>query len=287
MRYLVLGASGMAGHMILTYLGESGEDVVAFSRRTVPGFDSVVGDVRNVDHLRWVIERGGYDIVVNCVGLLNQEAETHRPDAIFVNSLLPHILVDAVADLKTRIVQISTDCVFAGNTGPYLESSIPDGKTVYDKTKALGEIDDDSNLTLRQSIVGPDINQCGIGLLNWFMRQEKEVFGYKNSIWTGLTTLELAKAILHCSHDGICGLVNMVPDSSISKYRLLCLFNEFLCSGSKKIIPFENELLDKTLVRGPRDHCYVPQSYERQIEDLRNWIGQHPGIYPEYYYQYI
>lgn len=287
MRYLVLGASGMAGHMILTYLGESGEDVVAFSRRTVPGFDSVVGDVRNVDHLRWVIERGGYDIVVNCIGLLNQEAETHRPDAIFVNSLLPHILVDAVADLKTRIVQISTDCVFAGNTGPYLESSIPDGKTVYDKTKALGEIDDDSNLTLRQSIVGPDINQCGIGLLNWFMRQEKEVFGYKNSIWTGLTTLELAKAILHCSHDGICGLVNMVPDSSISKYRLLCLFNEFLCSGSKKIIPFENELLDKTLVRGPRDHCYVPQSYERQIEDLRNWIGQHPGIYPEYYYQYI
>lgn len=287
MRYLVLGASGMAGHMILTYLGESGEDVVAFSRRAVPGFDCVVGDVRNVDHLRWVIERGGYDIVVNCVGLLNQEAETHRPDAIFVNSLLPHILVDAVANLRTRIVQISTDCVFAGNTGPYLESSIPDGITVYDKTKALGEIDDDRNLTLRQSIVGPDVNHCGIGLLNWFMRQESEVLGYKNSIWTGLTTLELAKAIFHCSHDGICGLVNMVPDSSISKYRLLCLFNEFLCRGSKKIIPFENELLDKTLVRGPRDYCYVPQSYERQIEDLRNWISRHPGIYPKYYYQYM
>ena len=281
MRFRVLGAAGMAGHLIALYLRERGHVVTGFARHDLPFLDSQVnGDVTDAARLRSVV-RDGYDVVVNCVGVLNKAAETN-PDAAWLNGELPHVLADMTADLPTRVFHMSTDCVFAGNTGPYTEASVPDGITAYDRTKAAGELDDGKNLTFRNSIVGPDVNPSGIGLLNWFMQQPGPVKGFTGAIWTGLTTLELAKAMEHEAAEDAHGLVNMVPEGSINKYDLLRLFNKELRDGTVEIVPDAGLRLDKTLVRTNFGPTYRPRPYPEQVSEMAGWVREHRELYPHY-----
>lgn len=280
MRFLVLGAAGMAGHLISLYLKERGHDVTGFARRDLPFLDfQVRGDVRYSTDL--AVVRDGYDVVVNCVGVLNEAAEDN-PDAAWLNGELPHALADMTADLPTRVFHMSTDCVFAGNTGPYTEQSVPDGESAYDRTKAAGELKDGKNLTFRNSIVGPDMNPGGIGLLNWFMRQPGPVRGFTGAIWTGLTTLELAKAMEHEAGEDASGLVNMVPEGSISKCDLLGLFNRELRGGSVEIVPDAGLQLDKTLARTNFTPSYMPKPYPEQVREMAGWVRAHRELYPHY-----
>lgn len=282
MRFLVLGASGMAGHLISLYLKERGHDVTGFSRRGVPFLNSqVLGDARDEKLLAKTVESGSYDVVINCVGILNKAAETN-PDAAWLNGELPHALARMTEDVPTRVFHMSTDCVFAGNTGPYTEDSVPDGQSAYDRTKAAGELNDDKNLTFRNSIVGPDMSSTGIGLLNWFMKQSGPVKGYTGAIWTGLTTLELAKAMEHESCEEASGLVNMVPEVFISKYDLLQLFNRELRGGAVEIEPDASLQLDKTLVRTNFGPTYVPKPYPEQVHEMAEWVRAHRDLYPHY-----
>ena len=106
-----------------------------------------------------------FDTVINCIGVLNQFAERDKAGAVYLNSYLPHYLAKITEGTDTQVIHMSTDCVFSGKRGQYTEYDIRDGETFYDRTKALGEIEDEKNLTLRQSIVGPDIKRTGIGLM--------------------------------------------------------------------------------------------------------------------------
>lgn len=281
MRFLVLGAAGMAGHLISLYLRERGHDVTGFARHDLPFLEfQVRGDVTDIRNLQLIV-RDRYDVVVNCVGVLNKAAETN-PDAAWLNGELPHVLAEITKDIPTRVFHMSTDCVFAGNTGPYTEESIPDGQSAYDRTKAAGELNDGKNLTFRNSIVGPDMNPGGTGLLNWFMNQPGPVKGFTGAIWTGLTTLELAKAMEHEAMEDVAGLVNMVPEVSISKFDLLRLFNRELRGGSVEIEPDADLQLDKTLVRTNFGPTYVPKPYPDQVREMADWVRVHGDLYPHY-----
>lgn len=287
MRFLVFGSTGMAGHMVSLYLTEQGHEVDGTARHDASflverGVHVISLDVTDSDAVKQILFQGDYDIVVNCVGLLNKACD-ERPDlAVYLNSYFPHLLEAVTCGMHTRVFHLSTDCVFAGNDGPYSEGSFPDGTTFYDRTKALGEIRNDKDLTLRQSIVGPDPDPEGIGLFNWFMRQEGEVCGYAGAIWTGLTTLELARAIESCAESAARGLVNMVPKGVISKYDLLCMFkNQFQCRVTNVLFsPVPR--IDKRLVKTNTSIPFEPKSYACQIVELRNWIIAHADLYPHY-----
>ena len=282
-RFLVLGASGMAGHTISIYLKEHGHRVAGFSRKGVPFLkEQVIGDVRDERLLAEAIGEGEFDVVVNCVGVLNQFAERDPEGAAYFNGKLPHVLACICEGTHARVFHMSTDCVFAGNTGPYTEESVPDGETVYDRTKAAGELNDGRNLTFRCSIVGPDMHPNGIGLLNWFMGQESPVKGYAGAVWTGLTTLELAKAMERAAFEGAYGLVNMVPPESINKYNLLQLFNRELRGGEVEIVPDDSVQLDKTLVRTNFGCSFRPKGYAEQVAEMAEWIRAHAELYPHY-----
>lgn len=281
MKFLVLGASGMAGHTISIYLQEQGHDVTGYCRKPVTFVRSVSGDAKDTEKLKKLITEEKFDIVINAVGLLNQFAETNKEGAVYLNSYLPHFLASVTQDMPTRIIHMSTDCVFSGKASPYTESSLRDGESFYDRTKALGELCDSKNLTLRNSIVGPDINPNGIGLLNWFMKQT-EVNGYTKAMWTGLTTLQLAKTMEKAALCGASGLVNMVYKENISKHELLCLFNKYLRGDSVIIHPYDGFALDKTLVRTNFDFdCTVPD-YETMVSEMAQWVREHAALYPHY-----
>ena len=272
----------MAGHLIALYLKEHNHEVVGFARKQSDFVETIVGDAFDTYLISESITAGNFDIIVNCIGILNQFAENDKSAAVFLNSYLPHFLAKITVGTHTRVIHISTDCVYSGKNGPYTESSFPDGTTFYDRSKALGEIIDNKNLTLRSSIVGPDIKQSGIGLLNWFMQQKGEVNGYTGAKWTGQTTLQLAKTIEIATQLNVCGLINMVPGNNISKYDLLKLFNHYLRHDEVVIHPVQGIVADKTLIRTNNDFNYKIPDYEVMIRDLAEWMKEHKSPYPHY-----
>lgn len=282
MKFLVLGCNGMAGHMISLYLKEQGHDVFGFDRQTSVYVDSVAGNALDSAMLRQLVGKNKYDSVINCIGVLNQFAEQNKSVATYLNSYLPHFLAEITEGTDTQVIHMSTDCVFSGKRGSYTELDFKDGETFYDRSKALGELDDNKNITLRNSIVGPDINPKGIGLLNWFMQQTGEVNGFTKAMWTGQTTLQLAKTMEAAAREKACGLYNTVPNHSISKFDLLRLFNHYMRDDKVTIHPVEGVNADKSLKRTRFEFGYLIPDYEVMVSELAAWVRQHKEMYPHY-----
>lgn len=283
MKILVLGCNGMAGHLISLYFKEKGHEVVGFARQQSQLLDStIIGDASDMALIKKVIEEGNYDAVINCIGLLNQFAENNKAMAVLLNGYLPHYLVELTKDTKTRILHMSTDCVFAGNDGPYYEDTLPNGASFYDRSKAMGEFNNDKDLTFRNSIIGPDVKASGIGLFNWFMKQEGPIGGFTGAIWTGVTTYTLAQAMEAALKENLTGLYNLVNNTSINKFDLCSLFNKYFRAGEVEINPNDKLQLDKTLKCTRTDFSFHVPSYEQQIKDMREWVDAHPSLYPHY-----
>lgn len=278
-KFLILGATGMAGHLITIYLKEKGYSVDAFTRKKIDFCDYIIGDAENKELLKHIIFAGEYDFVVNCIGILNKNAEDHPKQAVYLNSVLPHYLAHLTQSLKTQVIHLSTDCVFSGADGNYNENSFPDGNTIYDMTKFLGELKDNKNLTLRNSIIGPDINSEGIGLFNWFMKQSGVVNGYTNALWNGITTLELAKIIEYISQNRAIGLHHMVNSNFISKYDLLKIIKNEFCKSNITIRPYSAVKINKVLLKTEYKIDYRIPSYSKMISDLQKWIQAHEWLY--------
>lgn len=282
MKVLVLGVRGMAGHMIALSMLESGHEVEGYARTPISYCKTIVGDACNTKQLQSVLFEGQYDVVVNCVGRLNTAVDAMPTEGIFLNSVLPHFLAQCTSGTKTRVVQISTDCVFSGKRGNYAENAFQDADSLYGRSKALGELKNGKDLTIRTSIVGPDLREEGIGLFNWFMRQEGCVQGYSQVFWTGITTLELSKAIPQMLEQGVTGLIHLVNGEKISKYQLLQLFNQI--RESTVPIRASNELeVDKSLCCTRTDYVYHVPSYESMVSEMASWILTHADLYPHYH----
>jgi dTDP-4-dehydrorhamnose reductase len=282
MKFLILGCNGMAGHTISLYLKEQGHYVLGFDRAKSQYVNSISGDAHDTEFLKRIILEEKFDTVINCIGILNQFAEQNKALASFLNSYFPHFLAEITEGTETQIIHMSTDCVFSGKRGEYTEDDFRDGETFYDRSKALGELEDNKNITLRNSIVGPDINPKGIGLLNWFMHQNCEIGGYTKAMWTGQTTLQLAKTMEVAARERAHGLYNTVPDHSISKYDLLSLFNHYLKNDSLIIHSIDGVNTDKSLKRTRFEFDYLIPDYETMVAELTKWIVSHKHMYPHY-----
>lgn len=273
----------MAGHLISLYFKERGHEVVGFARSESKLLDNtIIGDASDLTIIKSSLEDGNYDAVINCIGLLNQFAENNKAMAVLLNGYLPHYLVEVTRNMKTRVIHMSTDCVFAGNDGPYYEDSLPNGTTFYDRSKAIGEINNEKDLTFRNSIIGPDIKESGIGLFNWFMKQSGPIRGFTGAIWTGVTTYTLAKAMEAALKEKLSGLYNLVNNESINKFDLCSLFNVYFRKGEIEINPDDKLQLDKSLRRKRNDFSFVVPSYEQQIIEMRDWVEKHIELYPHY-----
>ena len=275
----------MAGHVISLYLIEKGYDVTGFTRRPISYCKNIVGDALNPNDIKKSIENEQFDYIVNAIGILNQFAEKDKATAVYLNSYLPHFIADHIKNTKCRIIQISTDCVFSGENAPYYEDSFPNGNSFYDRTKALGEIVDERNITFRNSIIGPDIDKEGIGLFNWFMKQKDRLHGYTHAIWTGVTTITLAKAIEATMRTQLTGLYHLVNNESINKYDLLCLFNHYFRNDTLNIIMDDKLQINKSLRNTRNDFDFIVPSYRHQIEEMKDWCDNHKELYPHYYEQ--
>lgn len=282
MKILVLGATGMAGHVIAIYLNEQGHEVTALTRRDFSYCKNIIAEVTDLPIVTKIVKEGKYDAIINCIGILNQIAEENKHQAVLLNSYLPHYLSYITRDSETKIIHMSTDCVFSGKSGGYNEYSLRDGQTFYDRSKALGELENNKDLTFRNSIIGPDININGIGLFNWFMKQSGEINGFTKAIWTGVTTITLAKAMEKALIENLSGVYNLVNNQSISKFDLLKLFNRHMNDNSITIIPSDTVTVDKSLLNSRNDFSFEVPSYEHMVIEMNAWIENHKELYTHY-----
>jgi len=265
----------MAGHVITAYFIQKPEYEVFYTSRDPKDKNSLYLDVTDSNKVEKIIETIKPNIVINCVGILNEYASDNRLLAFQVNSLLPHQLSRLVERYQGKLIQISTDCVFSGMKGDYTEDDIPDGTSVYAETKRLGEIISDKHLTIRTSIIGPELKEDGIGLFLWFMKQKGKIKGYQQVLWNGITTLELAKAIETMIKHNISGLYHLGSERKISKFTLLKMMEEVFEKTDVEIIPDSEITLDRTIRNTRTDFQYLIPSYEEMLYELRKWIEKH------------
>ncbi len=280
-KVLVIGIKGMAGHVVFRYLLKAGKyNIYGIARNIEPKMNIFNLDVANTQQLRELVEKECFDIVINCIGILNKDAEDHPAKAIWFNSYFPHFLEEITRGTKTKIIHISTDCVFSGKKGAYTESDPKDGLGFYAQSKALGELDNKKDLTLRTSIIGPELNKSGIGLFHWFMSQPEAnaLQGFSEAYWSGITTVELAKVIEEIvENQNLTGLLQVAPENKIDKYSLLKLFNSIYRNNSMIIIPDDSYKVDKSLISVRTDFNYKVPDYESMLLEMKNWIETQEG----------
>lgn len=283
MSVLLFGATGMAGHVIYYYLQASGKyNVYNAVYRTKLTDDSLVVDVENEEGVTRVVHEIRPQLIINCVGVLIKGSKEHPDRAIYINAYFPHLLKKLSDEIGARLLHISTDCVFSGKKGNYTEDDFRDADDVYGRSKALGEIINDRDLTIRTSIIGPELKKTGEGLFHWFMHQTGVVNGFKTVIWGGVTTLELAKAIDVAISTNKIGLVQLSNGIGITKYDLLQLFKKIWSKQDVEIRPFCSEVVDKSIARSVRFDYTVPD-YENMLEEQFIWMTTNRMLYQDIY----
>lgn len=233
MKILILGGSGMFGNGLVTYLAPNFE--VAFTvRSTNPSLDSMTKCYEYIDgyDLSSII-RTIYDfkphVVINAIGVVKQKKEISISTTIYLNSQLPHELSKICELANSKLIILSTDCVFSGNKGNYFETDVPDAWDYYGRSKILGEIYDQNHvITIRSSTIGLEMKSTK-GLLEWFLSQNGEIFGYKNAIYSGFTTNEFANVLktVFENRNKLSGLYH-ISSNPISKLELLTRLKEKL-----------------------------------------------------------
>ena len=280
-KVVVLGALGMAGHIMVEVLDETGEyEVFGIARQSGNYVDSVL-DVTDFKALENYLQDVKPDYVINCVGALVSQSKDDVPSAILLNSYLPNFLSQLGNKLEYKLIHISTDCVFSGKDGQYTEESYRDGDDNYARTKALGEIVNNKDLTIRTSIIGPELKTDGTGLLDWFFKQNGTINGYTQAYWSGVTTLELSKATVEFLKQGTIGLYQLCPKDKISKFDLLKLFTK-VWDKEIKVTPFDNYKVDKSLVCTRSDFSYPTPEFEKMLIETKQWMDEHPEYYSHY-----
>lgn len=258
LRILILGTTGMLGHTLLKKLSELDNlDVYATSRsrnglsqwfkQDIAGRIYCPVDANKFDSVQRVLAEIMPDVVINCIGVIKQLAGAKNPlQCIEINALFPHRLAQACQVVGSRLIQISTDCVFSGKKGMYVEDDIPDCDDLYGRTKLLGEVDYPHAVTLRTSIIGHELHGS-VSLIDWFLAQKGRVRGFTKAIYSGFPTVELARIIAEIiiPRPDLSGLYH-VSSEPISKYDLLCLVRE-IYGKTIEVEPYDDFICDRSL----------------------------------------
>lgn len=281
-KVLVVGASGMLGHMLFHVLSKNSALEIAGAVRSIAKtpmlkelgvgriFDGF--DAKSQDSIEAVFKIFKPEIVVNCVGVIKQQPDgANNLECIELNSRLPHVLNNISKIYNSKFIHISTDCVFDGFLGNYTEGSTPTASDVYGMSKYLGEVTHGEALTIRTSIIGPEL-RGNLSLLEWFLSQKGSIKGYDQAIYSGLPTYELSKILekIILERRDLKGLYQ-VASEPISKFDLLNLIKQKYRKPIE-IIRFSDYKTDKSLSwkKLSSEIGYFPKSWEVLVSDMFN-----------------
>lgn len=261
MKVIVLGISGLIGSYVfkecskkfntfgtLRKSKKEYEEITLFKKKKI--IYNI--DILNFNSLLAILNDFKPDFIINCIGITKRKINKNIDKVIEVNSLYPHKLANWGLKNNSKVVHFSTDCVFNGLKGNYDENSPTDAFDIYGKTKALGEINYKHTLTIRSSFIGAELYDK-TELLEWvFSKNGKKINGFKKTMYSGVSTLFLAKFIVKIINENISlsGLYNLAPQKPISKYDLICIIKEKF-KLKLEIIP-DNEIIHNPTLNGTK-----------------------------------
>lgn len=281
-RVLVLGVAGMAGHVIYNRLKlNSAFEVTGVTRTLKIDASNIILDISDFHALEKLVNEWRPDFIVNAVGVLIQGAKASASNAILLNAYLPHYLSEIGKKYNSKLIHISTDCVFSGNQGDYVENSFRDADDVYGRSKALGEIANEKDLTIRTSIIGPELKDNGEGLFHWFYNVSGDIKGFTKAFWSGVTTFELAVAIEEVLFKDINGLIHLTNNQKISKYDLLMLFKEIWHKDDVTIHKDDRVAKDKSLIDTKSVLIRKVPGYRDMLVNMKSLMDK-DSIYNQY-----
>lgn len=258
MNILIFGATGMLGHTVFRVLSSDKRFKVfgtirsESSKNLLPATlaDNLISniEIETDDSIRKAFEISRPDVVINCIGIIKQLSDANDVlKTVPINTLLPHRLAEFSKEFGSRLILVSTDCVFSGNKGNYSETDFPDCEDLYGRSKLLGEINNSKNvLTIRTSIIGHEL-RGGHSLVDWFLNTSGEVEGYSHAVFSGLPTIELAEIIKNiiCKYPNLYGLYHISSDP-INKYELLKLIAS-IYNKNIRLIKSDRITIDRSL----------------------------------------
>ena len=235
MKILILGGDGMIGHKMAQVLSVQNHEIFISVRenkdltlkRISPKAKVFFNDFLK-DSILDFLDKVNPDVIINAIGItIRRGAAENISDTIYLNSLFPHQISSWALTFKKRLIHFSTDCVFSGSEGSYLEDATPNALDYYGKTKGLGEINSKSSLTIRSSMIGPELYNK-TELFEWIINnKEKEINGFSRVMYSGVTTVYMARLLadLIDNHKNLIGIYN-IASKPISKFELLHLIND-------------------------------------------------------------
>ena len=282
-KILIIGCSGMLGNTLVRYFSDNPNFIVRGTVRTKAAASLLPSNVRdsifvgidadNLGAIDELLESFRPDVVINCVGVVKQLSSANDPlVSLPINSLFPHRLARVCVSSGSRLIHISTDCVFTGSKGMYCESDIPDARDMYGISKFLGEVNYPNAITLRTSIIGHELSGTR-SLVDWFLSQQESVLGYKNAIFSGLPTIEIAKLISRyvIPNPHLTGIYH-VSAEPINKYELLKLIAEVYLKDIE-IVNDVDVKIDRSL-NSSRFRAltgFTPSSWLEMVSAMRNF----------------
>lgn len=280
---LILGASGMLGSTLLRFFGRSDDFVTVGSVRDTRALSLLptdlhaqvrVGfDLENEHRLAQLLASTRPHVVINCVGIVKQLAAADEVMACLpVNTLLPHRLSSLCALAGARLIHLSTDCVFSGAKGLYTEADTADATDLYGRSKHMGEVDAPHALTLRTSMIGHELAGAR-SLVDWFLSQSGSVKGYRQAIFSGLPTIEIARVIRDhvMPFPQLSGLYHLSADP-INKFDLLKLVAARY-QKQIEIHPDDAFVIDRSLdsTRFRRETQFQPRPWPEMIQAMHEF----------------
>jgi dTDP-4-dehydrorhamnose reductase len=235
MKILILGGDGMIGHKMAQVLSNFNHQIIVSIREqrelTKQCFSSQVKVFFNdflKENVFTFLDRVNPDVIINAIGItIRRGVNDHVSNAIYINSYFPHQLANWAGIHNKRLIHFSTDCVFSGSEGSYSEDTNPNALDYYGKTKGLGEVFSKNAITLRSSMIGPELfNKTE--LFEWVINnKEKEINGFSRVIYSGVTTVYMARLVADLieNHKDLSGIYN-IASNPISKFELLHLIND-------------------------------------------------------------
>jgi dTDP-4-dehydrorhamnose reductase len=264
----------MAGHIITKFLKGQGHTISTAAKYNADYRLDVEETLITQQFFEEI--KNEYDFIINCVGLLVKDS-IERPDrAAIINAWFPHAIENAVRNTNTKLIHLSTDCVFDGKKGDYVENDIHTEMNAYGSSKSLGEVNNSKDTTFRMSIIGTEIKESGTGLLNWVLKNnDKELPGWENAWWNGITTLQLAKCInQYINSPTISGVYHLVDNNNkINKYDLLCKINEIFKLEKLIIKTVGPKPVNKILIDTRNLISFNIPDYDTQLKELRDFVN--------------
>ena len=275
-KVFVFGSTGMLGRYVTSYLKKNNRfDVIGVTRSEIDAYsvdtDFIIKFLQGND-----VSISSDDVVINCMGIIPQSKnvnDTSNRAYFRINSLFPNMLATACKITCTKYIHITTDCVFSGTSGSYTEDIIHDETNDYGVSKSLGELGIDATV-IRTSIIGEELKNK-YSLLEWVKsHRNKEIKGFTNHYWNGVTCLQLSKIIekIIVNKHYWKGVRHMFSPQSVSKYEIVGMINDIYGLNNKIISHDTETMVNKTLL-SKHNHCAmmdIPDLYT-QITELQQY----------------